>query len=170
MKQIIVTCVLLVSLLAPHALLADDHEEHHGLNEVGVSGGAIYDFDHNRWGGGMHLHYFRKLGERSRWSFGGGLEQVWDDGHHFTIGLGAKFEAIERLELGVMPGVTFFSHEDAHDDHYHGSDAQFSLHFELVYDLLHWRWLHVGPTLDYSWVPAAGDSHVMLGGHAAVCF
>ncbi len=162
--------LLFVALSTLASLMLHAEEHNHARNEIGLSGGTIYDFDHSRWGGGVHLHYFRRLGEHSRWSLGAGVEQVWDDGRHFTLALGTKFEMLEKLEFGLMPGLTFFSHDDVHDDHEHGADAQFSLHLELVYDMLHWKYFHAGPAVDYSWVPLGGDAHIMLGVHAAVCF
>ena len=157
----------MLTLPAPRAA-AHGHEHEHARSELGVSGGAVYDFGHGRWGEGVHVHYFRKAGgEHSRWSLGGMAEQVWSEDRHLTLGLGAKLEVVERLELGVMPGVTLFGHDSAHR---HGTEAQLSLHLELVYDLLRWRRLHCGPSVDYALIPAGGHAHVTLGVHVAVCF
>ncbi len=154
------------------SLLADDHHPHR-RNEIGFSGGAIYTLDHKVWGGGIHIHYFRTLGEYSRWSLGGGLEQSWSDGNHFSVGVGTKYRIIDRLSIGIIPGIVFFKHDedDVHAGHEHEKsdrDTRFSVHFEVVYDLFHWERFHFGPAIDYSL--SKNDSHFMAGLHFAFCF
>ncbi len=162
--------LLLTGLAFP--VCAQEHAEHaHPRNEIGLSGGAIYSFDHKAWGGGLHLHYFRTLGPHSKWSVGGMVEEVWLHGGHFSIGAGAKFEPFPRFSIGLLPGVTFLRHDgDAdHDDHGHTSrKALFSTHIELVYDLFHWKKFHLGPAVDFS--VSSGDSHAMIGVHGAYAF
>ncbi len=168
MKYIKIIVVVFFCSIYHISIQAQTHEHTHLRNEIGFSGGAIYTFEHKTWGVGTHLHYFHTLGEDSRWSIGGGFEQAWADGHHFTIGAGINCQMIDRLNIGVIPGVTFFKHDDAdgHDDS--GYHARFSIHFELVYDLWHWEKFHLGPTIDFAW--SKGDSHGMLGIHVAYCF
>ncbi len=167
-----ILAIAIVCMFRTAILPAQEHHDHeHQRNEIGFSGGAIYTFDHKTWGGGVHLHYFRTLGVHSKWSLGGGFEQVWIEGNHFTLGAGVKYQVIDRLSIGILPGVTFFKHDehdstDEHDDS--GYHSRFSAHLEVVYDLFHWEKLHMGPTIDYSW--AKNDSHIMVGIHAAFCF
>ena len=157
-------------ILFPVTLSAQEvHSHSHARNEVGISPGATYSPSHNTWGFGLHAHYFRKLGDHSPWAVGGSLEGVWSHGNHWTIGAGAKYTFFDKLNLAVMPGITFFSHDgDEHADESHGNDPRFSLHVELVYDLIHWKQFHLGPAVDYSW--SKHDSHFMLGVHCAYGF
>ena len=165
MRIILSIIVLLLSV----SLTAQEH--HHSRNEVGISPGVIYSPSHDNWGFGVHAHYFRTLGDHSPWALGASLEQVSAHGSHWTVSAGAKYQLLDRLNLAVMPGVTFFKHqhEAEHEDgHEHTNKAQFSVHFELVYDLIHWEHFHLGPAFDYSW--SMHDKHFMLGVHCAFGF
>lgn len=42
------------------------HNHSHQRNEIGMSTGALYATDHKEWGAGLHIHYFRTLGNHSR--------------------------------------------------------------------------------------------------------
>jgi len=146
------------------------HSEHaHERNEIGVSGGALYAFGHDEWGGGAHIHYFRSVGARGKWSLGGSFEQAWVDGSHYNLGVGVKYQLFNRLSIATFPGVTFFSHKE-NDEHaaHEQLNNRFTLHFELVYDLFYWNDFHFGTVLDYSLLK--NDSHAMIGIHAAFCF
>jgi len=173
----------LSSTLFAHAQDCGHAGHKHSRNEIGISAGPLYAIDHEQWGTAFHLHYFRTLGAHSRWAIGGGFEQAWAGGNHFKIGAGVKYQLLNHLSLAVMPGVSFISHNahhhcshDHHDHHSHHSHhnhhdhkkAQFTLHFELVYDLIHWKNFHLGPVLDYSFTK--NDSHAMIGLHLAYCF
>ena len=156
-------------------LSAQEHQHSHARNEIGISPGVTYSPSHKIWGGGIHAHYFRTLGEHSPWSLGGSAEFVTSHGSHWTLSLGSKYEIIDRLNLTVMPGITFFQHdEDGHnhsshtDEDHHPKNAQFSIHFELGYDLIHTKNFHLGPAIDYSW--SKHDTHFMLGVHCAYAF
>ena len=146
----------------------DDH--HHGRNEIGVSTGALYGFDDDVWGPGIHIHYLRSLGDHSKWALGGFIEQAWLDHSHFTVGVGAKYEIIDKLNLGLFPGVSFAKHhhDDGHGHHSDKTKTEFSVHTEVVYDLFEWNKFHMGPAFDFSW--SKNDSHSMLGIHVAYCF
>lgn len=170
MKTII---ILLFIALLPVGLSAQEHDHDHGLNEIGISPGATYSPSHHNWGFGLHAHYFRKLSEHCPWSLGASVEQVYSHGSHWTISTGAKYTFLDKLNLAVMPGITFFRHN--HEEHAaHGEEdehpgkAQFSIHFELGYDLVHLKNFHFGPAIDYSW--SRHDTHFMLGVHCAYGF
>lgn len=173
--RIIYTLILFI-LVSTFTARAQHHQHHHKRNEIGISSGAIYGIDHKEWGAGIHIHYFRTLGDHSRWAIGAFAEQAWLGDSHFSIGAGAKFAVIDKLQLGVFPGITFAKHSHdhdghgAHDDHKHGEKrkARFSIHTELVYDLFEWNQFHLGPVLDYSW--SENDSHTMIGIHVAYNF
>lgn len=153
----------------------DDEHHHHGLNEIGVNFGSLYAIDDKGWGAGVHMHYFRSLGEHSRWAIGGFVEQTLFMDNHFAMGVGAKFNLLDRLSLTAMPGIVFTKHDHSdhdhdHEDHSHDNSTKtkFSVHTELTYVLFEWGKFHMGPAIDYSW--SKDDSHMMLGVHAAFDF
>lgn len=169
--------LFILLMLLPGVLWAQESHSHsHARNEVGISPGAVYSPSHEAWGFGLHAHYFRTLGAHSPWAVGGSLEGVWSHDNHYTVGAGVKYTMFDKLSLAVMPGITFFSSDDhAHelfsdgdDEHAHGNRPRFSLHVELVYDLIHWKQFHLGPAVDYSW--SKHDSHFMFGIHCAYGF
>lgn len=166
--------VLGLILFFPITLFAQ-HNHSHPRNEIGISPGAVYSPSHKAWGVGIHAHYFRTLSEHSPWALGGSVEQVFTHGNHWTISAGASYRFLDRMTLAVMPGVTFFQHDDeghSHDLHEaedaHLKRARFSTHFELVYELIHWKHFHAGPALDYSW--SRHDQHFMIGVHCSYAF
>lgn len=165
----------LLLCLSPIKTKAQEHGHSHARNEIGISPGATYSPSHETWGFGIHAHYFRTLSEHSRWAIGGSVEQVSSHGSHWSLSVGPKYQLLDRLSVAVMPGITFFKHdEDGHDHDAHAADdshdarRRFSLHTELVYDLIHLDRFHLGPTVDYSW--SKNDSHFMIGVHCAYSF
>ena len=183
MKKICVWCLIVISVLTGADNLYAQHEHHdhhhHGRNEIGLNTGTLYAIDDNKWGSGVHLHYFRSLGDHSRWAIGGFVEQTFFFDSHFSVGLGAKFRVIDNLYFSALPGLTFSKHShdhhegDGHDHetHNHESDktkTKFSVHTELIYNVIRWKKFHMGPAIDYSW--SKDDSHFMLGVHAAIDF
>lgn len=157
---IIIACFLSIGISA--------QEHHHNRNEIGISPGITYSPSHQNWGFGMHAHYFRTLSEHSPLSLGVSLEQVYAHGSHWTLGIGGKYEIINRLNIAIIPGITFLSHEDKHEEHEPKSKVQFSTHFEISYDLIHLEHFHLGPAIDYSW--SKYDTHFTMGVHCAYGF
>lgn len=163
------TIVLIFALMLSICIVAQEH--HHARNEIGISPGITYSPSHHNWGFGIHAHYFRTLGDHSPWALGTSLEQVYAHGAHWTMSIGGKYEIIDRLNLAIMPGVTFFirNHEHDHGERdEHSKKAQFSVHFEIAYDLIHLEHFHMGPAIDYSW--SKHDSHFAVGIHCAYGF
>lgn len=165
----------LLLCLSPIKTKAQEHGHSHARNEIGISPGATYSPSHETWGFGIHAHYFRTLSEHSRWAIGGSIEQVSSHGSHWSLSVGPKYQILDRLSVAVMPGITFFKHDEGDHDHdahtagdSHDARRRFSLHTELVYDLIHLDRFHLGPTVDYSW--SKNDSHFMIGVHCAYAF
>lgn len=161
--------IFILSLMIPVCITAQEHN--HSRNEIGISPGITYSPSHHNWGFGIHAHYFRTLREHSPWALGASVEQVNAHGSHWTTSIGAKYAILDRLNIALMPGITFFKHqhEDNHEaEHEHTSKAQFSAHFEISYDLIHLEHFHLGPAVDYSW--SKHDTHFMLGIHCAYGF
>lgn len=73
---------MLLSISKIYAQDSHNHH-HHERNEIGLSGGALYAIDDKKWGPGLHIHYYRTLGDHSRWAVGAFAEQAWLDGNHF---------------------------------------------------------------------------------------
>jgi hypothetical protein len=158
------SCLFYVSFI--HAQECE-HGHIHLRNEAGFGSGAVYSFGHKTWGAGMHLHCFHTLGPHSRWSLGGSIEQVWNEDSHFNIGAAVKYQISYSWSFGIAPGVTFFSHNETEANH-ETAKTRFTMHFETIYDILHWDLFHLGLALDCSLTK--GDSHAALGIHAAYCF
>ncbi len=144
----------------------------HARNEIAISPGGVYSLSDKEWGFGVHAHYFRTLSQDSPWALGGGVEMVTMHGGHYTISAGAKYNFLHFLNLSLMPGVTFYKQSgydhDGHTHHEHTKKAQFSLHVEFSYDLIHTEHFHFGPAVDYSW--SRHDNHFMVGLHCAYGF
>lgn len=165
----IIVSIIIFLLICPVFISGQEHGHSHARNEIGISPGVTYSPSHKEWGFGIHAHYFRTLGEHSPWALGGSIERLSSHGSHWTISAGGKYELFDRMNLAVMPGVTFFHHNDLHEEeHEHTKKAQFSIHFELGYDLIHLKHFHLGPAIDYSWT--RHDNHFMLGIHCAYGF
>ena len=147
----------------------EEHGHQQSRNEIGFGILALYSLGHDDLGIGVHLHYFRTLKLNSKWSLGGGIEQAWIDGCHINVGTGVKYQLFDRLSLGLMPGVTIFSHNKTEVAYQHEyPKVRFTLHYELAYELFHWEHFHLGIACDYS--QTKDDSHVAGGIHIAFCF
>lgn len=176
MKAVYILFLSVCLSLVSERLFAQHHDHHHLRNEIGINTGVLYTLNDKDWGSGVHAHYFRTLGDHSRWSIGGFVEQTFFLDNHFTLGVGAKYQVLDRLYLSAMPGVSFTKHDHSdhdhdHEAHTHHDDktkAKFSVHTELVYVLFEWKKFHMGPAIDYSW--SKNDAHIMLGIHAAIDF
>ena len=149
------------------------HDHQHNRNEIGVSVGGVYSLYFGGWGAGVHAHYYRSFGDHSRWAWGAMLEQAWVEGGHTTLGAGIKFQVTRSLGVGILPGVTFFGHGEGHseescDSHRPDKNRSFSMHLDVVYDLIHWDRFHLGPVVDFSM--SREDIHSMIGLHGAYCF
>lgn len=176
MKKIFLI-IILFTALALQANAQHSHEacvlHKHSRNEIAISPGGVYTFSDKEWSFGAHAHYFRTLGEYSPWALGGGLEVVTAHGGHYTISAGAKYTFLHFLNLSLMPGVTFFKtdhhdHSEYDHHHHHTKKAQFSLHIEFSYDMIHTEHFHLGPAIDFSL--CKNDNHFMIGLHCAYGF
>lgn len=138
----------------------ENHKKHecggHPRNELGLGASAAYEVNHREWAPSFHLHYFRALTPHSRWALGGGIEYMKEEKRHFEIGLGVRYELIEKLHLTVVPGVTVTD------------KARFSVHSEVVYEVLHCGRFHLGPVAGYAW--SKGHAHCSIGLHTAIGF
>lgn len=175
MRIIYTLCLMVTCALFCTERIYSQHDHEHNRNEIGINTGALYALGDEKWGSGVHLHYFRTLGDHSRWAIGGFVEQTLFFDSHFSLGAGVRFNVFDKLYLSAMPGIAFTKHKHDHDhygheshDHDNKTKTKFSIHGELVYSLFEWKGFHMGPAFDYSW--SKGDSHIMLGIHAAVDF
>ncbi|WP_102409043.1 hypothetical protein [Parabacteroides bouchesdurhonensis] len=165
----IILSIFIFIIMIPFNAFSQEHNHAHARNEIGISPGATYSSSHHEWGFGVHAHYFRTLGNHSPWALGGSIEQVSSHGSHWTLSAGGKYELFDKLNIAIMPGITFFNHKHEHnEEHEHTKKVQFSTHFELVYNLIHLEHFHLGPAIDFSWTKH--DNHFMLGIHCAYGF
>ena len=130
-------------------------------NEIGISAGTIYSPNHEEWGKAAHIHYFRTISRSGSWSLGGSVEQAWIDGSHWAFAAGVKYQ-LDHFSLGVLPGVMLLNHDNAE------KKTLFSIHSEIVYDLIHLQKFHLGPAIDFAW--AKNHTHLMFGIHGALSF
>ena len=140
--------------------------ERYSPNEIGLSAGALYSPNHKEWGMSAHIHYFRTI-FHSSWSLGGSVEQAWLDGSHWTFAAGVKYE-LDHFSFGVLPGVMFLNHNASEGSTEPDKKFLFSIHTEIVYELIHLGKFHLGPAVDYAW--AKNHSHFMFGIHGAISF
>ncbi|MGL5318181.1 MAG: hypothetical protein ACRC9Q_05750 [Bacteroidales bacterium] len=173
MKKLLLLTLLLSSSGALFAQGEDVHNHVHGRNEIGLSVGPSYSFDHKEWKASAHVHYFRLLKPHSRWALGAGVESVFGEGSHYNFSAGVKYSPINHVQIALMPGVNLVKEKGEHghsgEDAFHDKfSVRFAMHAEMVADLLIIGNFHMGPTMDFSW--SKHHSHLMLGVHTAYSF
>lgn len=132
------------------------HQHNHQQHEVGVSIGGAYGIEHREWAPVIHAHYFRSFTPHSRWAFGGGVEYIPGDEQHAEVAAGVRFEPIDKLQLSLMQGISI------------AEKTRFSVHAEVIYEVLHWGNFHMGPVAGYAWTK--DHSHCSVGLHFALAF
>ncbi|MGL5704014.1 MAG: hypothetical protein ACRDD6_01755 [Tannerellaceae bacterium] len=173
MKKVITTLFAAIAICSSAQENEKFHIHEHGQNEIGLSFGPSYSFEHNEWKASAHLHYFRSIKPESKWALGGSLESVFGEGQHYNVSAGVKYTPIPHIHVAIMPGVNFTKENHNHTEelaqaHHNQFKAAFAVHGEIVADLLIIGKFHVGPTLDFSW--SKGHTHIMPGLHTAYSF
>jgi hypothetical protein len=172
MKRVIIVFLLLAFYYASSAntpkdlTFSEDHKHahsdhhHHSDWELGVAFGAVYLFEEKEIAPGLHLHLLKRSAHFKRFSFGVGLESVFDEHTHFNAALVGKFDLFKNFSAIVSPGILFLKHHDTWN-------TSFSSHFELLYEFQLGK-VHLGPVLEYSY--SKSDNHLMLGLHVGYSF
>lgn len=137
----------------------EDHEQHvHPKNEIAVANSMVYMGGEDEFAYGLHLHYIRSIKE-SRFGYGLGYEQIFDDHLHRNIGIVGSFRLVHSLILNVAPGITFIGGENA--------EKTFALHVEANYEFEIGDF-HIGPLLEYAY--SGHGYHISIGLHLAYTF
>ncbi|MGL5546958.1 MAG: hypothetical protein ACRDCS_08170, partial [Tannerellaceae bacterium] len=71
MKKVITTLFAAIAICSSAQENENFHIHEHGQNEIGLSFGPSYSFEHNEWKASAHLHYFRSIKPESKWALGG---------------------------------------------------------------------------------------------------
>ncbi len=133
-----------------------DHHHHHHKNELGLSNSAVYIFEEEKLAYSLHLHYIRLLGD-SKFGLGPGVEMIFGEHSHNTVGLVLAYSPLEPLTLAITPGVTF-----GHESH-----NEFSMAAEAIY-AFNIGVFHIGPAIEFSYLPH--DYHISVGFHIGFGF
>jgi hypothetical protein len=142
MKYILILIVSVCSL----GLFAQEHKK----NEIGIDNSLVFVLNDNLYGYGYHIHYVRNI---SKFGIGFGYEKIFIEKHNI-VSLFFSFKPIEKLSLGISPGISLDSGEP-------------SLHFETGYEFEVGK-ICVGPVFTYAIDPE--DQHMSLGVHIGYSF
>jgi hypothetical protein len=137
----------------------DNHnEEHHHLNEIGISTGIVWMKPENETAPGLHLHFMRRLGDEGIQKYFGagfGLEIIFSDHQHYNIMATVGLFPMKNWIITFSPGLLFVREEG--ETHRH-----FSFHVETMYEI-ELGSFEGGPAFGFS--VAGGDTHITLGVH-----
>ncbi|MBL4623661.1 MAG: hypothetical protein JKY42_00720 [Flavobacteriales bacterium] len=134
----------------------DHHDHDHHKNEIGIANSPVYFVKEKEFSYGLHIHYMQTISD-SKFGLGVGVERIFDQHKHNTIGVIGSYRPTEKLSINLSPGITF---ED-------NSKVNFALHFETSYEF-EIRNFHIGPALEFAYDPE--DYHISLGLHIGYGF
>lgn len=163
------TCLLVSILCTSVSAAASENTHEHDHNqagypthdhtlELGVSPGLVYLPAEDTFTAGLHMHLLASLGA-SRWSVGVGLERLFDQHAHNTLGFVAQYRIWDTWGIAIGPGLTF-TDEDP-------TALEPSLHIETMYEFV-LADFHVGPSVEFAADPE--EIHLTLGLHFGVGF
>ncbi|MCF8378685.1 MAG: hypothetical protein K9H49_03855 [Bacteroidales bacterium] len=166
MNNLIGNIVLIISLIIfSNNLTAqshddhDDHDDHeHPMNEIGIGNSLSYLAGEQKYAYGLHIHLLRAI-EHSKFGYGLGYEQIYDEHKHRTLGIIGSYRPISPLMVTVSPGVLFPNEENA--------EYNFALHSEIVYEFEIGSF-HIGPALEFA--TTFEEYHIGAGFHVGFGF
>ena len=135
-----------------------ENEHVHAANEIGVGNFLSFQVGEQEFAYGLHIHYLRAI-ENSRFGFGFGYEQIFDEHKHRTLGLIGTYRLSLPIILSLSPGILLPNQGN--------QDFRFALHSELVYEFEIDRF-HLGPTLEFA--TTFEEYHIGIGLHFAYTF
>ncbi len=139
-----------------------DHHTHENhidpKNEIGLANNLVYLGEEGEFAYGLHLHFIRNIGD-SRFGYGLGYEQIFDEHTHRNVGVVASFKPIHHLVLNVSPGITFLGGDER--------ETTWAVHLEVNYEF-EIKTFHLGPLLEYAFT--GHGYHICLGLHLAYAF
>jgi hypothetical protein len=134
------------------------HENHHHLNEIGISAGIVWMQPEAETAPGFHLHYMRRIGEEGfarHIGVGLGIEVIFSDHHHYNIMGTLGIFPWKQLVITLSPGLLIVKEEQE-------ILREFSFHVEMMWEFEVKSWV-IGPALGFS--IAGEDSHFTMGIH-----
>ena len=160
-RNIVYTTWILLLPLVLNAQEAErseiSHHEHHH-NEIGIGTSPVYFVNEKEFSYGVHIHYLYNL-PHTKFGLGVGVERIFDDHQHSTIGLTFNYRPVDKLNLSISPGLA--SENNAFDQ------SVFALHVETSYEFeIHD--FHLGPVLEFA--ADKEDVHISLGLHFGIGF
>lgn len=151
--------MLLSLFVFSNNLTAQSHDHHeHALNELGIGNSISYLAGEQEYAYGLHIHYLRAI-ENSKFGYGLGYEQIFDEHKHRTLGVIGSFRPISPLIVTVSSGVLFPNEEN--------SGYKLALHSELVYEFEIGP-LHIGPAVEFA--TTLEEYHIGAGFHVGFAF
>ena len=162
----VIPFVLFSTYLIDNSLMAQDHDHLHDLhdpnehaaNEIGVGNIISYLTGEQQFAYSLHFHYLRSI-KNSRFGFGFGYEQIFDEHKHRTLGIIGSFRPISHLNLAISPGILFPNKENP--------GIRFAFHSEVGYEF-ELGPVHLGPMLEFA--TTFEEVHLGAGLHLAYTF
>lgn len=128
----------------------DASHDHEHRFEVGISAGPTFFIAEKNVALGLHLHVLHNF-IPSDISVGLGVEKIFDEHNHTSLGLVLGYNILENLYMGVSPALTIEENE-----------LIFSGHLEAVYGI-EMGDFHIGPAVEFAF--DGDDYHCGLGLH-----
>lgn len=134
------------------------HENHHHLNEIGISLGIVWMQPEAETAPGLHIHYMRRIGDEgiARYiGIGLGFEVIFSDHRHYNIMGTLGIFPWKELVITLSPGLLIAKEElETH--------RQFSFHVEIMWEFEVSGW-GMGPALGFA--VSGENTHFTLGIH-----
>lgn len=133
--------LVFAAMLCSMNVVAQDFHEHehekehkHHKNDIGIANSAVFLMGENEWAYGLDLHYIRNIKD-SDFGLGVGVEKIFGEHNHTTIGVVGSYNIYEDWSINVTPGISFESDE-----------VKFNAHLETsyVFDI---SVFHIGPVI-----------------------
>ena len=133
-------------------------DNHHHLNEIGISTGVVRMQPESETAPGLHLHAMRRLGDEGIKKFFGiglGLEIIFSEHRHYSIMGTLEIFPWKKLVITFSPGILTVK-EDGENQ------RRFSFHCEVMYEFEVGAF-EMGPALGFA--VAGEDTHFTVGIH-----
>ena len=151
----LLTVIISLNSFAQHA--DHSHNHNHHKNEIGISVSPVWFVKESVFSYGIHLHYARTIAD-SKFGLGLGVERIFDEHKHNTLGLEMIYRPIERLSISISPGIAA---EDGNPK------VHFAFHQETTYEF-EIKKFHIGPALEFAF--DREDIHISFGIHIGYGF
>ncbi len=158
MKNIFLIIIFLLTINSYFGQNNSEKSSHYHNNEIGVANSPVYIVGEKEWVYGLHIHYIKNINQ-SKFGFGLGYEQLFDEHQHSTVGIVGSYHVNNNLHFNISPGVTF--------EEFEYSNPRFAFHLEATYEFEIGNFL-IGPAMEYAY--DIEDTHVSTGLHLGYTF